>query len=492
MADSEAAAQAEGVAGPAGGSPSAPAVDAAAQLRSSGYVRLLLLAALIGVPISAAAYFFLQFVGLLQGWVFRSLPRALGFTAAPLWWPLPILGLAGVLVGVAIRHLPGGGGHSPAGGFVAGGAPTPAELPGVLFAALASLSLGVVLGPEAPLIALGAGLAVCAVRLARRDVPQQVGAVVAAAGSFAAISALLGSPILGAFLLMEASGLGGATLGLVLLPGLLAAGIGSLVFVGLDAMTGLGEASLALPGMPPFDRPDVVQFGWALVIGLLAAVVGSGVRRLALLLRAHVERRIVVLTPVVGLAVAGLAIGYEAGTGHSSSDVLFSGETAMGPLLQGSTGYSVGALLMLLVGKSLAYALSLSSFRGGPVFPSMFLGAAGGVALSHLPGLPLVAGVAMGIGAMCVVMLKLPLTSVLLATLLLFSDGLAVMPLVIVAVVVAHVVSARLTPAPGPAGEPGGPRPGHPGRVMRDGGPREDPSGTDADMPHVVRKTPGA
>jgi hypothetical protein len=67
--------------------------------------------------------------------------------------------------------------------------------------------------------------------------------------------------------------------------------------------------------------------------------------------------------------------------------------------------------------------------------------------MSHLPGLPLVAGVAMGIGAMCVVMLKLPLTSVLLATLLLFADGLAVMPLVIVAVVVAHVVAARLGPA---------------------------------------------
>ena len=147
---------------------------------------------------------------------------------------------------------------------------------------------------------------------------------------------------------------------------------------------------------------------------------------------------------------------------------------------------------MLLVCKCLAYSLSLSSFRGGPVFPSMFLGAAGGVALSHLPGLPLVAGVAMGIGAMCVVMLKLPLTSVLLATLLLFSDGLAVMPLVIVAVVVAHVAAAWLTPAAGPAGEPAGPLPGHPGRVMRDRAPRGDASGADADVPHVVRKTPGA
>jgi H+/Cl- antiporter ClcA len=57
----------------------------------------------------------------------------------------------------------------------------------------------------------------------------------------------------------------------------------------------------------------------------------------------------------------------------------------------------------------------------------------------------------MGIGALCVVMLRLPLTSVLLATLLLSSDGLQVMPLAIVAVVVAYVASARLTPPPAPA-----------------------------------------
>ncbi len=66
--------------------------------------------------------------------------------------------------------------------------------------------------------------------------PAQATAVVAAAGSFAAISTLLGSPIVGAFLLMEASGLGGPMLGVVLLPGLLASGVGALMFVGLDAL----------------------------------------------------------------------------------------------------------------------------------------------------------------------------------------------------------------------------------------------------------------
>ena len=81
----------------------------------------------------------------------------------------------------------------------------------------------------------------------------------------------------------------------------------------------------------------------------------------------------------------------------------------------------------------------------------MFMGAAGGMAMSHLPGLPLVAGIAMGIGAMSVVMLNLPLTSVLLATLLLGSDGLAVMPLAIVAVIVAHVASGWIASPPEPA-----------------------------------------
>ncbi len=156
----------------------------------------------------------------------------------------------------------------------------------------------------------------------------------------------------------------------------------------------------------------------------------------------------VLLTPVVGLAVAGLAIAFAAATGKASSEVLFSGQSALGPFIANSASYTVGALLLLIACKGLAYGVSLSSFRGGPTFPALFLGAAGGVALSHLPGLPLVDGVAMGIGAMSVVMLRLPLTSVLLASLLLASDGLAVMPLVIVAVVVAYVASAWLTPTP--------------------------------------------
>jgi Voltage gated chloride channel len=233
-------------------------------------------------------------------------------------------------------------------------------------------------------------------------------------------------------------------LGLMLAPGLLAAGIGSLIFIGLDSLTGLGTFSLVIPGLPGFTRPNVAEFGWAIVIGLAAALAGTGLRWLARRLQPLASRHTMLVLPLAGLAVAGLAIAFTSATGKPASQVLFSGQSALGPLVDHAARYSAGALVLLLTCKGLAYSVSLGSFRGGPVFPGMFIGAAGGVAMSHLPGLPMVAGVAMGIGAMSAVMLTLPLTSVLLATLLLGSDGLAVMPLAIVAVIVAYVASARL------------------------------------------------
>lgn len=421
--------------------------DPRALLRSRSYVGLLVVAAIIGVPVSAVAYGFLALVDYLQKEIFTHLPHGLGLATEPAWWPLPVLAVGGLIAAAAIRYLPGRGGPSPAGGFTMHKAPQPAQLPGVILAALATLIFGAVLGPEMPLILLGGGLALLLLRLAKRDAPEQAQSVLAAAGSFAAISTLMGSPIVGAFLLMEASGLGGPMLGVVLVPGLLAAGVGTLVFVGLDAWTGLGTFSLAIPGLPHFSRPDVAEFGWAVVIGAIAPFIGWGISWLGRRVHAYADRQPLLLLPLAGLAVAGLAIGYAEATGKGSDDVLFSGQSALGPLIQNSATYTVGALLLLMLCKALAYGISLGSFRGGPIFPALFIGAAGGIAMSHLPGLPLVPAVAMGLGAMSVVMLTLPLTSVLLATLLLFSDGLAVTPLVIVAVVVAYVVAARIAPA---------------------------------------------
>jgi len=359
-----------------------------------------------------------------------------------------------VLVALAIRYLPGTGGHEPSEGLKSGGPVQPVELFGIVAAALATLSLGVVLGPEAPLIAIGSGLGVLAIHLVKRGAPPMAAVVIGAAGSFAAIATLLGSPLVGAFLLMEMAGLGGPMMEIVLVPGLLAAGVGSLIFVGLNSLTGFGSFSLTVSSIPHVGAPNGVEFLWAIAIGMGAAVVAACIFKLATMLRPLVERSRVLLTPVAGLAVAGLAIAFAAGTGRSSSEVLFSGQTALPSLVQQAAGWTVGALLLLLICKGLAYAVSLSSFRGGPIFPSMFIGAAGGIALSHVGGLPMIAGAAMGVGAMIAGALKMPMTAVLLPSLLFLSDAVTLMPLVIVAVVVSYVVAIWITPSSPPAVAP--------------------------------------
>jgi H+/Cl- antiporter ClcA len=319
----------------------------------------------------------------------------------------------------------------------------------VVLAALTTLSLGAVLGPEAPLIAIGAGLGALVVNVATKDAPPVALTIMAAAGSFAAISTLLGSPILGAFLIMEAAGVGGVTLSLVALPGLLASGIGALVFVGLDAWTGLGSFSLALSSVPPAATPTLASIGWAAALGGAAASMSWVIRGGALSLRTVVHVNRVVVTGILGLLIGLTAMSYQLISDHSFSDVLFSGQDAMPSLVKNAADYTVPVLLLLILCKALAYGLSLAAFRGGPVFPSMFIGAALGIAVSGLPGLSLAAAIGAGIGAMCSAMLRLPMTSALLATVLLGADGLSVAPEVIVAVAVAFVAT-YLLPAPAP------------------------------------------
>ena len=140
---------------------------------------------------------------------------------------------------------------------------------------------------------------------------------------------------------------------------------------------------------------------------------------------------------------------YQLISGNSFTQVLFSGQDALPELVEHAADYPLGVLVLLIACKTLAYGLSLSAFRGGPVFPSMFIGAALGIAASGLPGMNLAAAIGMGIGAMCAAMLRLPLTSTLLATLLLGVDGVAVTPQVVVAVAVAFVIS-NVLPVPGP------------------------------------------
>jgi H+/Cl- antiporter ClcA len=439
---------------PPAAAPAPPPLDPEAMLRSRNFVVLLVFAAIVGVFVSLASWGFLELVHQIQLGVFSDLPDALGYDTVPNWWPIPVLVLAGLPVAFAIVKLPGKGGHVPANGLQMGST-SPNMVPGIALAALATLGLGLVLGPEAPLIAIGAGLAVFAVNLAKKDAPPQLLMVLAAAGSFAAISVIFGSPIVAAILVIEASGLGGATLPLILIPGLIAAGIGSLVFIGMANWTGLSTSAYALVPLqlPHFGHVTWEEIGWTIALGLAGALVTFVIRRIGFAGAAIVPRSPWLLIPAAGLVVALLALLFAETTTHGVQPVLFSGQEALPGLVDNPGAWSLGALFMVMLCKGFAWSACLGSFRGGPTFPAIFLGAVGGVAASHLPGFSLAPGVAVGMGVMVVAFLKLPLSAVVIATVLTLSAGLAVGPLIIVGVVVSYLATLGLEGRLGTGGD---------------------------------------
>jgi chloride channel protein, CIC family len=153
-----------------------------------------------------------------------------------------------------------------------------------------------------------------------------------------------------------------------------------------------------------------------------------------------------VLLPLAGLAISGLAIGFSEAADKGVDQVLFSGQEALPGLVNGADSWSLWALAGLIAFKGVAYGIALGGFRGGPIFPAIFLGAAGGLMAAQLPGYSITPAVAVGIGAAVVATLRLPLSSVVLAVLLTAGVGAGVAPLVIVGVVVAYVVATVLEP----------------------------------------------
>jgi H+/Cl- antiporter ClcA len=126
-----------------------------AQPSGRAYLGLVGLGALLGIPAALVAALFLGLVHDLTHWLWTDLPSRLGHSSPPAYLVI-LLPVAGAAVCLAARLvLPGDGGNPPLEGI--GGAPLPIKAAaGIVAAALGTLAFGAVLGPEAPLIALGA------------------------------------------------------------------------------------------------------------------------------------------------------------------------------------------------------------------------------------------------------------------------------------------------------------------------------------------------
>jgi H+/Cl- antiporter ClcA len=385
----------------------------------------------VGVPAAFVAALFLTLIHELQHWLWPDSPPWYLVLGLPVCGALIVLG--------ARRFLPGDGGHSPLGGLST--TPTPPRyVPGVALAALGTLGFGAVLGPEAPVIALGSAVGV-AVSHFYRGAGQQGTAILSNAGSFSAISALFGGPIVAGMLLVE-GGVGiGAALLPALLPGLVAAAVGYLIFVGIRDWPGLQAPGLAVPDLPAYQGVHLYDLLVAVAIGLAAALTVVAVRAVA----TRIERLNAWAALVLGgVAVGALALAGDA-LGADSQDVLFSGQTSIGTVVETD---STRLVLVLLAAKFLAYAISLGcGFRGGPIFPAVFLG----VALAALavvwfgtsPTLAVAVGAAAGMAAQT----RLLFSPLIFAALLVGTAGSDAVPAAALASATAWLAISRLQPA---------------------------------------------
>ncbi|MFE3283787.1 chloride channel protein, partial [Streptomyces sp. NPDC059233] len=204
---------------------------------------------------------------------------------------------------------------------------------------------------------------------------------------------------------------------------------------------------------------------------LMAVAIGAAIHlimRGGQLTARFVAKRTVLHTTSCALAAGVCDAVYALATGRTPADVASSGQATLGRLAADPHSWSVGDLIAVLLCAGAAYALCLGSLRGGPVFPSLFLGGAAGVLLSPLPGLGVVPAMAAGMAAATVSALRLPVSSIVLVVLVL--DSAAMTPVIVLAAVVSFVTSQLLmrrsaqrtpgAPAQPQAGPPPPPGPG--------------------------------
>jgi len=398
-------------------------------LSGTAYLRLVALGAAIGIPAALVAALFLALVHELEHLLWDRLPNALG-SSSPQWYLVIGLPVVGAVIVLAARvTLPGDGGHSPLEG-IGGGAVPVAFAPGIALAAIGTLSFGAVLGPEAPLIALGSVVGMIATFFT--PVGKRAGAVLGTAGSFSAISALFGGPIVGGLLMVEGGVEMGAALLPVLIPGFVAAAIGYVIFVGFGTWGGLHAQSLVVPDLPAYNGTHVYDLIVGVAVGITSALLLTIVRRGARELAGPGLGRLGLPTLLVG---GGLAVGLVAQIagwlGADSQDVLFSGQSGVPAL---AAADSTKIVLILLLAKAIGYAVCLGcGFRGGPVFPAIFIG----IALATLPvewfGVSPTLAVAVGAAAGMAAGTRLIVTSSLFAGLLVGKVGLDAIPAAVLA-----------------------------------------------------------
>ncbi len=343
--------------------------------RARTMLLLSLPAVAIGIASSLILIVVMKIASVLQNLLWQRLPGTLGIAQDSPLWIIGVLTLTGIAVGLVIRFSQGHAGPDPACEPLIGAPVPPSALPGLIVALILGLAGGVSLGPEHPIMTVNIALAVAiGARLLPR-VNRMEWTILASAGT---IGALFGTPVAAALIFSQTlNGSSEVPLWDRLFAPLMAAAAGALT-------TGLffhPHFSLPIAHYGQMEMTDILSGAIVAAIAIAAGMVAVW-----FLPRLHAMMH-QMKNPVLVLGIGGFILGILGVIGGPVS--LFKGLDEMQQMVA-NQAFSTSDYFLLAVIKLAALVVAAASgFRGGRIFPAVFVGVALGLMLhEHVPAVP--------------------------------------------------------------------------------------------------------
>ncbi|HGV7094817.1 TPA: ion channel protein [Escherichia coli] len=343
--------------------------------RARTMLLLSLPAVAIGIASSLILIVVMKIASVLQNLLWQRLPGTLGIAQDSPLWIIGVLTLTGIAVGLVIRFSQGHAGPDPACEPLIGAPVPPSALPGLIVALILGLAGGVSQGPEHPIMTVNIALAVAiGARLLPR-VNRMEWTILASAGT---IGALFGTPVAAALIFSQTlNGSSEVPLWDRLFAPLMAAAAGALT-------TGLffhPHFSLPIAHYGQMEMTDILSGAIVAAIAIAAGMVAVWC-----LPRLHAMMH-QMKNPVLVLGIGGFILGILGVIGGPVS--LFKGLDEMQQMVA-NQAFSTSDYFLLAVIKLAALVVAAASgFRGGRIFPAVFVGVALGLMLhEHVPAVP--------------------------------------------------------------------------------------------------------
>jgi len=336
---------------------------------------LALPALIIGVASSLILIVIMKVAAVLQSVLWTSLPSTVGLNASSPTWVILILTLTGIAVGLVIRYSPGHAGPDPATEPLIGAPVDTAALPGLIIALIIGLAGGVSLGPEHPVMAVNIALAVAVGSRILPRVNTLDWTILASAGT---IGALFGTPVAAALIFSQTlSGNADIPLWDRLFAPLLSAAAGALT----TSLFFHPHFSLPIAHYSQMQLADIFS-------GAIVAAIAIALGMVAVWCLPRLHRLMHRLKhPVLILGMGGLIMGILGAVGGNIT--LFKGLDEMQQMAFSQVFTVSDYLLFALIKLAALVVAAACGFRGGRIFPAVFVGVALGLMLhEHVEAVP--------------------------------------------------------------------------------------------------------